>query len=277
MAPVSRNRVGGGRVSGRDFGSLAILALHEDPLVVTLLHGNALRGYAPHGLWEGSGIVEVVVGKGLFHSLGGGEGAVVGDCAVNMVNDVGGTDLVVEEVEDSSIWPVDGHEGTLDVAPVFAGKVGHVGVGVLEPCVEDKPHVGDAQRGHVKSEHVPYTKRHRPSSQQANHGNNANIREPHLLLPCAREKLSVLVSSGEGPDGDKMVGDTADGSTSHTGHEVRGPAEYKVGNHTDATVQKVTDAFTQGTAEGLALGKGLLARLHGVRHVGLTLQDMVGF
>jgi len=53
-------------------------------------------------------------------------------------------------------------------------------VGVLEPCVEDKPHVGDAQRGHVKSEHVPYTKRHRPSSQQANHGNNANIREPHL-------------------------------------------------------------------------------------------------
>jgi len=74
-----------------------------------------------------------------------------------------------------------------------------------------------------------------------------------------------------------MVGDTTDGSTSHTGHEIRRPAEYKVGNHTDATVKKVTDAFTQGTAEGLTLGKGLLARLHVVRHVGLTLQGVVGF
>jgi len=57
MTPVSRNRVGGGRVCGRDFRNLAILALHEDPLVVTLLHGNALGGNAPHGLGEGSGIV----------------------------------------------------------------------------------------------------------------------------------------------------------------------------------------------------------------------------
>jgi len=75
-----------------------------------------------------------VVGKGLLHSLGGGEGAVVGDCAVNMVNDVGGTDLVVEEVEDSAIRPVDGHEGTLDVAPVIAGEVRHVGLISTEKC-----------------------------------------------------------------------------------------------------------------------------------------------
>ena len=117
----------GGAGLGRGGGELGgVVALNKDPLVVALFDGDALCRDTPQSLRQGRRVVQVVLGERLLHRLSGGLGAVVWDGAVNVVYDVGGTDAVVEKVEDGAIGPVDGHEGTLDVAPVAAGKVRHV-------------------------------------------------------------------------------------------------------------------------------------------------------
>ena len=100
--------------------------------------------------------------------------------------------------------------------------------------------------------------------------------ETHLVLPHAREQLSVLVAGGKRLDWDEMVSDAADGSASNTSEEVSGPAEDKVRDTANTAIDQVTKALAESVVKELPLGKSLLARLHGVWNVCLTLENVVG-
>jgi len=73
-----------------------------------------------------------------------------------------------------------------------------------------------------------------------------------------------------------MVSDAADGSASNTSEEVSGPAEDKVRDTANTTIDQVTKALAESVVKEFPLGECLLARLHGVWNVCLTLENVVG-
>lgn len=72
-----------------------------------------------------------MVGEGLLHGLGGLGSMVVRDRAVDVVHNVGGSNLVVKKVKDGAIRAVDRVESALDEVPVITLVVGDVNIRVL--------------------------------------------------------------------------------------------------------------------------------------------------
>ena len=58
-----------------------------------------------------------------------------------MMRDVGAADVMVHEIEDRAIRPVNRHEGSLDPRPLFVVKVRNIHVSMLEPGVQDQPEI----------------------------------------------------------------------------------------------------------------------------------------
>lgn len=64
---------------------------------------------------------------------------VVGNRRDNVMCNMGGTDAVMKEVQESTVGPVDCVESAFSPGPILLVKVWNVDVGVLEPGVKDKP------------------------------------------------------------------------------------------------------------------------------------------
>mmetsp|Transcript_45848 Transcript_45848/g.143853 ORF Transcript_45848/g.143853 Transcript_45848/m.143853 type:complete len:202 (+) Transcript_45848:267-872(+) len=197
------------------------------------------------------------------------------DGAVDVVDDVGGADAVVEEVEDGAVGAIDGHESSLDEVPVLPGEVRNVGVSVLEPSVEDEPAVGDDVGTEIESSHVEETELNRPGVKEAEHADDADVRKPHLLLPHSREELGVLVASRKRLDGDEVVGHATNGSTSDSSNKVCRPSKDEVRNDAVGTIDRFSQLLAEDLLHCAQLAKSTLASLQGVGDVGLALEDVV--
>ena len=66
---------------------------------------------------------------------------VVRDRRVHVVSYMGASNVVMQEIDQRSIRPIDGMESTFGPSEFFLIKMRHIDISVLEPGVENKPHV----------------------------------------------------------------------------------------------------------------------------------------
>lgn len=117
---------------------------------ILLLYGNTMRGNPPKRITDRRRVVQIQVRECLLHGFSGFPGIVVGDLVVDVVHDVRGPDSVMQEVEHWPVGSIDGHESPLSPRPIFLVEVRNIDIGVLKPCVEHQPHVGDCERHAVQ-------------------------------------------------------------------------------------------------------------------------------
>eukprot|EP01083_Nonionella_stella_P144432 450946_1 len=109
---------------------------------------------SPHGLVPGHGIV-VVKSLRLKERLNSSSGLislVERHLVEQMMSDMGGSDLVVEEAENS-IWPINGGKCSLDPGPFIRSVLGYRGITMLKPSVGNQPKVGPHVWESVPKEH----------------------------------------------------------------------------------------------------------------------------
>eukprot|EP01083_Nonionella_stella_P144433 450947_1 len=114
----------------------------------------AAIGNSPHGLVPGHGIV-VVKSLGLKECLNSGSGLVSlveRHLMEQVMSDMGGSDLVVEEAKNS-IWSVNSGECSLDPSPLVRPILWYRGITMLEPSVGNQPKVGPHVWESVPKEH----------------------------------------------------------------------------------------------------------------------------
>mmetsp|Transcript_28948 Transcript_28948/g.72747 ORF Transcript_28948/g.72747 Transcript_28948/m.72747 type:complete len:400 (-) Transcript_28948:73-1272(-) len=228
------------------------LALRDD--------GEALLRAAIHDFVDGGGVVLVMLREGLLDGVSRLLGVVVRDPGAEVVGDVGATDAMVEEVKDLGVGAVDGAEGALEPRPLVGFVVGDVDVGVLEPGVEDEPHVDEEVGTDVESGNRGATERLRGVDETGDGGEDADVGEPDLRAPVARE---------EGVGGDEVAGGAADGAAGCADEEVEGPAEDEVVKEVDDGEAVLADPAGEGEVCGPRGVGGL------VGDVGLTFRHVV--
>ena len=180
--------LGSGRIAATSAGDVLQTAVVLDSL--DALDVVAGLGDAPHGLVPGRWVVVVQsLGAQVVPEGGGGDvGLVEGHLVEEMVGDVGGTDLVMEEVEDA-VGAVDGGEGALDPGPFVGTVLRDGGVGVLQPGVEDEPGVGPHVGAEVPKSDGEETVVHAQLDEEGEGGQNGGRGERDLAADLGGEHL----------------------------------------------------------------------------------------
>mmetsp|Transcript_22666 Transcript_22666/g.34573 ORF Transcript_22666/g.34573 Transcript_22666/m.34573 type:complete len:127 (-) Transcript_22666:866-1246(-) len=109
---------------------------------------------SPQGLVPRHGVV-VVKSLGLKERLNSSSGfisLVERHLVEQVMSDMGGSDLVVEEAENS-IWSIDGGECSPDPGPFLWSILGYRGITMLKPSVSNQPKVAPHVRESVPKEY----------------------------------------------------------------------------------------------------------------------------
>ena len=257
-------------------GDVLQAAVVLDPL--DALDVVAGLGDAPHGLVPRSRVV-VVQSLGtqvVLESGGGNVGLVEGHLVEEMVGDVGGADLVMEEVEDS-VGSVDGGEGSLDPGPFVGPVLQDGGVGVLQPGVEYEPGVGP----HVGAE-VPETDGEEAVveaelEEEGEGGQNGGRGEGDLSADLGGEHLgSRAVVVHELPVLEELAVVSEAAGRGHA-HQVERPSDGEVGEDLEGGEGPVAHGIVQDGVEGLTLVVGTQTVLGaGGGNVRLAVDEVVG-
>ena len=70
------------------------------------------------------------------------------------MRDVRATNVMMHEIENGAVWPVNRHEGSLYPRPLLIVKVWNINVSVLKPGVQNQPEVHHQLRANLESEHL---------------------------------------------------------------------------------------------------------------------------
>jgi len=103
--------------------------------VFHFLGSNAVRRNSPQSFVDRSRIIKVklwiFVLQNFCHLLC----MVMGDRWVHMMSYVSGSDVVMKEIQNWSVWSIDSVESSFDVVPIFGVKMRNIYICVLEPSV----------------------------------------------------------------------------------------------------------------------------------------------
>eukprot|EP00326_Haptolina_ericina_P011623 CAMPEP_0181209932 /NCGR_PEP_ID=MMETSP1096-20121128/22952_1 /TAXON_ID=156174 ORGANISM="Chrysochromulina ericina, Strain CCMP281" /NCGR_SAMPLE_ID=MMETSP1096 /ASSEMBLY_ACC=CAM_ASM_000453 /LENGTH=168 /DNA_ID=CAMNT_0023301171 /DNA_START=413 /DNA_END=916 /DNA_ORIENTATION=+ len=136
---------------------------------------------------------------------------------------------MVKPVEDAAVRAVDGQKSAAHEAELVGGQMRHVDVSVLEPRVEDQPHVSHHERGAVEGEHCEASGLARPRAE----GGHDRSRVSSTLPYVAIIRPQALAERGKRPE---MVGGAVLGTASRSDEEVCWPAYHEVGEQPDHPV-----------------------------------------
>mmetsp|Transcript_21086 Transcript_21086/g.58103 ORF Transcript_21086/g.58103 Transcript_21086/m.58103 type:complete len:384 (+) Transcript_21086:720-1871(+) len=154
--------------------------------------------------------------------------------------------------------------------------VRHIDISVLKPSVENKPAIRNHQGATINGSHVPEAHLRDPETKSAKHSNDSDIGQPNLLLPRAREKLGVLVASGERLDRPEVISDSADRATSHSGHQVSRPSKDQMSKKPLRSVQTSAQRHAKVLDKPLALLQGLFSSHVVIRNMRFTQSHVIG-
>jgi hypothetical protein len=120
----------------------SILHSFVDPIPCTaaLFDGRTTLAYPPQSLMDGSWFIKVEFREFFFDCVGGNLCLVVRDSGIKMVGDMGSSDFVVQEVNESPwihlvVGAVNCVQSTLNEAVVVFRKMRHIDIRMLEPII----------------------------------------------------------------------------------------------------------------------------------------------
>jgi hypothetical protein len=117
---------------------LLIALIVPYPFVAALFNRRASLADSPQGFGDRSGVIEVIIRVLFLNRISGSLGFVVRDGRIEVVCDVGSTNLMVQEVNGTKrvhliVGSVNRVQRSLDIGMVFIRKVRNIDIGMLEP------------------------------------------------------------------------------------------------------------------------------------------------
>eukprot|EP00959_Pyramimonas_sp_CCMP1952_P074274 1552008-Pyramimonas_sp.AAC.1 len=183
-----------------------------------------------------------------------------------MVSNVRAADAVVEEVQEGTVGAIYCAQCPLDEVPLALIVVRDVDVSVLQPCVQYQPEVDTDVRQAVQESNLRGSTDRGPVPEACHRGHDPHVRGVHLALPLAREQLVLALVTHEGHE---VVGFATHRPAGDARQQVGRPAEAKVGNQAEHTVQGRPHDLLAPLAGGAFI-------THDLGHVGLALGQVVG-
>ena len=107
----------------------------------SLFYCDTFRCHTPKSWRNWCWIEQIQVRVPLFQRTGCSNGLVVWNSTFDVMRHVCATDPVMQKIENRAIWSIHRQKCPLDVRPLRWCKVGYICVGVLKPCVKNKPNV----------------------------------------------------------------------------------------------------------------------------------------
>lgn len=117
---------------------LFISFVKPHPLVTSLFNGSASLAYSPQRLWNRSRFVQIQLREILLDGFCGNLGIIVRNRGVKMVGHMSGSNLVVQEVNQSPriklvVRTINGVQCSLNIGVFIIGKVGNIDISMLQP------------------------------------------------------------------------------------------------------------------------------------------------